>query len=96
MINRNKKYFDEQKLRSNNAHQKNMVKKSNDNKIDEDFPGFPHGHAKENIINPTTEKEKKVADLHNQDGEKINRNGLEEQRSDGSANAFNATEQVKE
>lgn len=41
-----------------------------DNKIDQDFPGFPHGHAAEEIINPSTSTDKKVADTRNKDGEK--------------------------
>ena len=41
-----------------------------DSKIDEDFKGYPHGHAKDEIINPETEEEKKIADIDNKDGEK--------------------------
>ena len=29
---------------------KEQVQQSNDEKIDQDFPGFPHGQATENII----------------------------------------------
>ena len=46
------------------------VKENPDNKIDEDFKGFPHGHAKEEIIKPETDQEKRIADLNNKDGEK--------------------------
>jgi len=41
------------------------VQKSNDKHIDEDFEGFPHNPAKENIINPKTSAEKKVAGTEN-------------------------------
>jgi hypothetical protein len=61
-----------------------------DNKIDQDFKGYPHGPAKDETINPKTEKEKKTADFDNKDGEKrvYKKNETDEQDSDGSANAF--------
>ena len=64
-----------------------------DPKIDEDFKGYPSGPAKDQTINPATEKDEKTADLDNKDGEKRiiqpdERKGLDEQDSDGSANAF--------
>jgi hypothetical protein len=34
-----------------------------DQKIDQDFPGFPHGTAKKKWIKPKTEKEKKEVGL---------------------------------
>jgi hypothetical protein len=49
---------------------KEEVRKNPDNKIDEDFKGYPHGHAKDEIIKPETEEEKKIADIDNKDGEK--------------------------
>ena len=49
---------------------KEEVMDSPDNKIDEDFKGYPHGNAKEEIIKPETEEEKKIADIDNKDGEK--------------------------
>jgi hypothetical protein len=64
-----------------------------DNKIDEDFKGYPDGPAKDETINPSTPREEKAADLNKKDGEKRiihpdERKGLDEQESDGSANAF--------
>ena len=53
---------------------KEDVEKSNDHKIDHDFVGFPHGTAQENIINPKTKQEKKVAGVNITDGEKVNKN----------------------
>jgi hypothetical protein len=69
---------------------KEDVARHPDNKIDQDFKGYPHGHAREEIIKPETEEEKKTADLDNKDGEKrsYKKNETDEQDSDGSANAF--------
>ena len=49
---------------------KEEVRENPDNKIDEDFKGYPHGLAKDEIIKPETEEEKKIADIDNKDGEK--------------------------
>ena len=69
--NRNRQYFAAKKNSPNHPIlKKEEVQQSNDNKIDQDFPGFPFGQSKENIINPITEKDKKIADVNNKDGEK--------------------------
>ncbi|MES2851144.1 MAG: hypothetical protein V4685_18985 [Bacteroidota bacterium] len=71
ITNRNRQYFAKQKNSANQPiTKKEEVQQSNDNKIDQDFPGFPHGQAKENIINPVTDKDKKTAAVNNKDGEK--------------------------
>lgn len=49
---------------------KEEIKHNPDNKIDQDFNGYPAGPAKDETINPQTEVEKKTADLGNKDGEK--------------------------
>jgi hypothetical protein len=49
---------------------KEEVGQNPDNKIDEDFKGYPHGHARDEIIKPETDEEKKIADVKNKDGEK--------------------------
>jgi len=49
---------------------KEEVRDNPDNKIDQDFKGYPHGQAKDEVINPQTEEEKKIADMDNKDGEK--------------------------
>ena len=67
---------------------KEEIRQNPDNKIDQDFKGYPHGTAKEEIIKPETEQEKKIADLDNKDGEKRIYKKRDEQDSDGSANAF--------
>ena len=74
----------------NPIRKKEEIRQNPDNKIDEDFKGYPAGTAKDEIIKPKTEEEKKIADLDNKDGEKriYNKNEADEQDSDGSANAF--------
>jgi hypothetical protein len=78
---------------------KEDIQNNPDNKIDEDFPGYPHGSSKDKIIKPQTEGEKQVADIDNKDGEKRNKKEqapVDESRSDGSGGAFEATEEVAE
>jgi len=58
------------KNKSNPINKKEEIRQNPDNKIDEDFNGYPHGPAKDETIKPKTENEKKVADLNNKDGEK--------------------------
>lgn len=69
-----------------------------DNKIDQDFKGFPHGNASEAIINPSTPVAKKIAAINITDGEKINKkkDQKDEQESDGSGGAFDATENMQD
>ncbi|HEV7781022.1 MAG TPA: hypothetical protein VGO58_07130 [Chitinophagaceae bacterium] len=72
---------------------KEEIARHPDNKIDEDFKGYPNGPAKDRVIKPVTSEEEKTAGLDNKDGEKRiiqpdERKGLDEQESDGSANAF--------
>ena len=37
------------------------VEKSRDNRIDQDFPGYPHAPSKEELINPKTNNQRKTA-----------------------------------
>ena len=74
---------------------KEEIRKNPDNKIDEDFEGYPSGPAKDETIHPKTKNQKETADLDNKDGEKKfkpkrseNNAVSDEQESDGSANAF--------
>jgi hypothetical protein len=69
---------------------KEEIKQHPDHKIDEDFKGYPAGPAKDGTIKPETDEEEKTADLHNKDGEKriYKKEEIDEQDSDGSANAF--------
>lgn len=49
------------KGKTNPIKKKEEVQANPDNRIDQDFPGFPHAPAKEHIINPKTEEQKKTA-----------------------------------
>lgn len=63
---------------------KEEIARHPDNKIDQDFNGYPHGPAKDETIKPQTAEEKETAGIDKKDGEKR----TDEQESDGSANAF--------
>lgn len=69
---------------------KDEIQRNSDNRIDEDFKGFPHGPAKKETIRPQTADEHKTADTDHKDGEKriYKKSETDEQDSDGSANAF--------
>ncbi|MDP4247766.1 MAG: hypothetical protein Q8932_18145, partial [Bacteroidota bacterium] len=56
---------------------KSEVQESNDDRIDEDFPGYPHHPSKEKNINPRKDQDKRSRDVD---------------RHNGSANAFEGTE----
>jgi hypothetical protein len=49
---------------------KQDIENNADKHIDQDFEGYPHGSATEEIINPKTKQEKKVAAFDIKDGEK--------------------------
>jgi hypothetical protein len=76
--------------KSNPIRKKEEIKQNPDNKIDQDFKGYPSGPANDKTINPKTKEQQKIADLKNKDGEKrvYKKNEIDEQYSDGSANAF--------
>lgn len=80
----------------------NEIKSNPDKHIDQDFPGYPYGMAKEELIKPETKSQKKTAALHIKDGEKMNTTPAEKMQGqqgevdDGSAGAFEGTEEVKE
>lgn len=67
---------------------KEDVQSSSDEHIDQDFPGYPHPHAQENIINPKTKADKAGANIIKK--EKLP--DTDELKSDGSGGAFSATE----
>jgi len=67
---------------------KHQVQQSNDEHIDQDFKGFPHAHAKEELINPKTKKDKLTSKVT-----KLTETG--EIQSDGSGGAFEATENME-
>jgi hypothetical protein len=78
------------KTKNDPIAKKEEIKQNPDNKIDQDFTGYPAGPAKDETIKPQTKEEKKIADFDNKDGEKrlYKKNETDEQDSDGSANAF--------
>lgn len=68
---------------NNPITKKEEVAANPDNKIDEDFKGYPNGPATDKTIQPVTPDEEKTADLDNKDGEKkiippAERKGLDE------------------
>ena len=78
----------------NKKFKKEDIQKHPDNKIDEDFKGYPHGPAKDETIKPKTKEQEKTAAIDTKDGEKKDykkkkiKADPDEQESDGSANAF--------
>ncbi len=78
------------KSKSNPITKKEEIAQNPDNKIDEDFKGYPHGTANDETINPKTSQQKDIADMDNKDGEKriYKKNKTDEQDSNGTANAF--------
>lgn len=75
---------------------KEDVQKSNDEHIDQDFEGFPHNPAKEDIINPKTKEDAKTAGLRKGEIKKVEKKDDDEIYSVGSGGAFDATEDVSE
>ncbi|MGN6440104.1 MAG: hypothetical protein ACTHMM_26490 [Agriterribacter sp.] len=67
---RSRQYLQRQKGVTEPIRKKEDVQNNPDNHIDQDFPGFPHSPAKEELINPKTEQQKETADVANKDGEK--------------------------
>lgn len=43
---------------------KSDVENNPDMHIDQDFPGYPHGHSKDEIIKPKSKTQKKTAGIH--------------------------------
>lgn len=66
---------------------KEEVQKNPDQRIDQDFPGYPHPPSQEKTINPKTKEDEANAHLV-----KKEKNTGNEQDSDGSANAFGKSE----
>ena len=100
-------YLQQKAGRKRDLIQKENIQNNPDKHIDQDFSGYPHAPAKEEVINPKTKLGKKVAAVDTKDGEKIispqakkkNKSSTAatgEGTSDGSANAFDATERVQD
>lgn len=56
---------EDQNKNTDPIEKKEDVQKSNDEKIDEDFPGYPHYPAKEDIMNPKNHTERVDANVEN-------------------------------
>jgi len=67
---RSRGYLQQQKTGTHPIRKTEDVQKNPDNRIDQDFPGFPHSPAKEELINPKTKQQKETADVDNKGGEK--------------------------
>lgn len=100
-----RKYLLQKEARKKEMLEKEGVQANPDKHIDQDFPGYPHSPAKEEVINPKTKEQKKVAALNTKDGEKeidppakkkAIKKEIDEADSDGSANAFEGTERVQD
>ena len=78
------------KKKNSPIKKKEEIRENPDHKIDQDFEGYPDGPAKDETIQPRTPNEERVADVRNKDGEKrtYRKGEIDEQDSDGSANAF--------
>lgn len=80
---------------------KEEVPKSKDKHIDQDFEGYPHHPAKENIIHPETEEEMKTAGSGDEEEFAHVKPEKKEDKKEpkivhtGSGGAFEATEEVE-
>lgn len=99
------KYLEQKAARKNTPITQKKDIQSSDNRIDQDFPGYPHAPSKEELIKPITKEQKKTASVNVKDGEKIipapnKKKGSSikkgEEESDGSANAFEGTERSQD
>ena len=102
-----RKYLEQKAARKQETLRQEDRKKNPAKHTNQDFTGYPHAPAKEEIINPKTKEEKKTAAVTIKDGEKIidptekkktkpTGKEIDEGDSDGSGGAFDATEQVRE
>lgn len=75
--------------KTNPIDTKEEVQKTKDEHIDQDFPNYPHPPSQEKTINPVTKEDKANARLIKKEKYKEDNDDL---GSDGSANAFEKTE----
>jgi hypothetical protein len=91
-----KKPHTSEKESSNKPLTKEEVNKHPDKHIDQDFEGYPHSPASEDTINPKTEKDNVNANLvkkhKSPSASDEKHNNIDEENSDGSANAFESSE----
>lgn len=75
---------------------KEDIQKNPDEHIDQDFPGFPHPIAREEVIKPHTPNEKATAGVKQTQKRKHKAaEDTDESSSDGSGNAFERTERIQ-
>jgi|GEM_PF-1158281 hypothetical protein len=97
-----RRYLLQKEAQRKEKMEKEKVQANPDPHIDQDFKGYPHAPAKEEVINPRTGEQKKVAAVNTKDGEKVlekpagkkSNTNKDEIDSDGSASAFEGTERV--
>ncbi len=98
-----RRYLLQKETEKKEKMEKEKVQANPDPHIDQDFKGYPHAPAKEEVINPKTREQKKVAAVNTKDGEKVlekpagkksSNRDKDEIDSDGSASAFEGTERV--
>ena len=100
-------YLQQKANRDKELNTREDIQSNPDKHMDQDFSGFPHAPAKEEIINPRSKEDKKTAAINVKDGEKVidtpakqksNKQGTDEDeiQSEGSANAFEGTESVRD
>ena len=90
---------EEKNRETNPIDTQSKVEQSNDEHINQDFKGYPHHPAKENIINPKSKEDKLSAQLNGENNPQQKKSEpLEEDAivSNGSGGAFNATERLDE
>ena len=61
--------------KTNPIDSENKVQQSNDEHIDEDFPGYPHYPAKDDIMNPQNHTERVEAGVENLTHDQLQENG---------------------
>lgn len=57
-------YLEKRRQKNNPINRGEQIQENPDNRIDQDFPGFPHAPSKEEMIKPVTKLEKKTIGLH--------------------------------
>ena len=62
-MKRNQTYLSRNKKPTQPIKKKEEVQQSNDEHIDQDYPGYPHHPATENIINPKSKEDILSADV---------------------------------
>ena len=86
-----RKYLEAKNAKNRPIRQKEEIKGNPDNKTDEDFKGYPNGRIKDEPLKPKTKEQRKVAGINDKEDKKRNtkkKNIIDEQESNGSANAF--------